>query len=68
MRNTKADGVMFVAIGLCGDTVWFDGGYFGDIFDVYIFSIGFFFSDGGTIVGGDIFGGFLVGIVLKNWS
>ena len=66
MRDGKVDGVMFVVVGFDYNPVWFDDGCIGDIFDGCIFSIGFFFSDSGTIVGGDIFGGFLIGIVLKN--
>ena len=68
MHNAKVDGVMFVAVEFDCDTNWFDGGCFGDFFDGCIFSIGFFFNDSGHIIGGDIFGGFLIRIVLKNWS
>ena len=66
MRNAKVEGVMFVAVGFECDTVWFYGGCIGVIFDGCIFSIRLFFSDIGTIVGGDIFGWFLVRIVLKT--
>ena len=60
MRDATVDDMMFVDVGFDCDTIWFDGGCIGAIFDGCMFSIGFFFSDNGNIVSGDIFDGFLI--------